>query len=218
MNCWVVIPLQAPVPCKRRLDAVLDEAQRRELTAELRRTAVGAASAVVGPCQVCLRGPSADGLDGSTMRLGHPGSGLNHALRKACDAALDAKVDRLVLSADLPELVPDDIEALLDQTRTAVAAAPDRPGRGTNALSLPLPEATAYQFCFGPKSFAAHREVAIRHGLSFVAVERARLAFDIDWPADLAEWRGRMSVAPQLLPVISSSDPDPWEPSDAVIV
>ena len=73
-----------------------------------------------------------------------------------------------------------------------VAIAPDRHGRGTNALSLPLPEAEGFTFAFGPDSFALHNLEAARLGLKIEEIHSPGLACDIDEPADLPDAAGLM--------------------------
>lgn len=188
VNCWIVIPVKAPAACKTRLAPVLDEAARRDLVADMLHRTVAAASEVVGMERLRLLGPSRHGLPGTIGLLDDPGGGLNPAVTSARDAALAAGVERLLfLSADLPLVEAADVAALLKVS--GIAAAPDLPGQGTNALSLPLPQAADFQFHYGEGSFAAHRREAQRIGLPFSAVIRQALGFDIDQPGDLTGWR-----------------------------
>ncbi|GGA04781.1 hypothetical protein GCM10019071_39380 [Sphingobium fuliginis] len=190
MNCWIVIPVKAPAACKTRLAPVLDETGRRNLVAEMLHRTVGAAAEVVGMERLRLLGPSRHGLPESIGLLDDPGGGLNPAVTSARDAAWGAGVERMLfLSADLPLVEAADVAALLDAP--GIAAAPDVHGRGTNALSLPLPRAADFQFHYGQGSFAAHRAEAERLGLMFSPVVRRGLGFDIDQPDDLADWKGR---------------------------
>ncbi|AEG49865.1 2-phospho-L-lactate guanylyltransferase CofC [Sphingobium chlorophenolicum L-1] len=190
MNCWIVIPVKAPAACKTRLSPVLDEAGRRDLVAEMLHRTVTAATKAVGMERLRLLGPSRHGLPENMGLLDDPGGGLNPAAASARDAALAAGVERLLfLSADLPLVEAADVAALLDVP--GIAVAPDLPGQGTNALSLPLPQAADFQFHYGQGSFAAHRAEADRLGLPFSAIVRRGLGFDIDQPRDLAGWKGR---------------------------
>jgi 2-phospho-L-lactate guanylyltransferase len=187
-RAWVVIPVKAPAECKTRLSAVLDAAGRRDLVAEMVRRTVDAASAVVGVEAVRLLGPSRHGRAQSIGLLADPGGGLNAALASARDAALAKGVERLVLlSADLPLVEPDDVAALV--AVDGVGGAPDLAGTGTNALSLPLPQAAGFRFHYGEGSFAAHEGEAARLGLGFSAMVRPGLGFDVDQPGDLVGWR-----------------------------
>ena len=96
----------------------------------------------------------------------------------------------ILLHADLPQLTAEDCTALATLPAGAIGIAPDRHGTGTNALSLPLPDASGFQFAFGSDSFARHRAEAARLGLSLVEIRRPGLATDIDEPDDLPDARG----------------------------
>lgn len=190
MRCWVVIPVKAPAACKTRLSSVLDETGRQDLVAEMLDRTFAAACQAAGPDRVLLLGPSRHGLPGDIALLDDPGQGLNTALASARMAALAAEIDRLLfLSADLPLVEADDVAAMLDLPASRIAAAPDRAGQGTNALSLPLPQAKHFDFHYGEGSFAAHRREADRLALPFSAIIRPGLGFDVDQPGDLTGWR-----------------------------
>jgi 2-phospho-L-lactate guanylyltransferase len=101
-----------------------------------------------------------------------------------------------VLHGDLPDLVPDDITALISAvggTGPAVAIAPDAAARGTNGLALLPPDAIGFHF--GRDSLAAHRAAAESAGARLTVVDRPGLAFDVDTPQDLATWLERGHAA-----------------------
>ena len=190
VRCWIVIPVKAPEACKSRLAPVLGENARQELVADMLHRTVAAAQSASGPKQILLLGPSRHGLPEGMRLLPDPGQGLNSAIASARDAAMAAKVDRLLfLSADMPLIMAEDVAVMLKVPPSTVALAPDRLGEGTNALSLPLPEAARFQFHYGERSFAAHRAEAARLNLPFLPIERPALAFDLDRPGDLALWQ-----------------------------
>lgn len=187
MTCWVVTPIKAPDDCKTRLCGALDDGARRELVADMLRHVVAVATACPGVDEVRLVGPSRHGLSAALQRIEDPGGGLNAALAAATRAALEARVDRLVIvAADLPNVTEADLTALAAAPVGTLAIAPDRSGAGTNALSLPLPAAAAFRFQYGPGSFALHQAEAARLGLPLQAVRSASLGLDIDEPEDLA--------------------------------
>jgi len=93
----------------------------------------------------------------------------------------------LVVSADLPLIEAKDVRALLalgldDHT---VVVAPDRRGRGTNALFLRPPEAIPFRF--GPDSYEEHRREARSRGCHVASYRSRGTAFDLDEPGDLEE-------------------------------
>jgi 2-phospho-L-lactate guanylyltransferase len=184
MTTWVAIPVKAPEACKTRLASVLPEAARRTLVADMLRHVLAAAE---GVGEVRLVGPSRHGLPETVALLADPGGGLNAALTAALSAAQAARASRLViLAGDLPQLSRADVEALAGLAPGALGVAPDRAGAGTNALSLPLPQAAAFRFQYGPDSFARHCAEALRLGLTPQVIRSAGLGLDIDQPEDLA--------------------------------
>lgn len=190
MSLRIVIPIKAPALCKTRLAPVLGDRARQEIVTQMLTRTVEAATGAVGPDQVFLLGPSRHGLRNDIPLLSDEGKGMNAVLTSARDDALRVGMARLlVLSADLPFITMEDVAALVASPAEAVAIAPDDAGQGTNALVLPLPEAANFRFLYGDGSLAAHREEAMRLGLSFVTVERPGLGRDIDTPGDLARWR-----------------------------
>ena len=187
MTCWIVAPIKAPEACKTRLRAPLTDAARSELVERMLRHVVEVAQATPGGAEVRLLGPSRHGLPAAIPLLADPGGGLNAALGAALDAAAEARVDRLVIvAADLPQVTRADLRALVEVEGPALAVAPDRAGAGTNALSLPLPQARGFRFQYGPESFARHSAEAARLGLPLQVIRSATLGLDIDQPEDLA--------------------------------
>ena len=124
----------------------------------------------------------ASGLGATVMW--EPGQGLNGAVR--------AGVDRLARSGtrwvtvahgDLPRA--SGLGSL--PAHDGVTLVPDRRDDGTNVLRLPA--MSPFRFSYGPGSFRAHRAEAVRCGLSVRIVRDPALAYDVDWPADVAELR-----------------------------
>jgi 2-phospho-L-lactate guanylyltransferase len=104
------------------------------------------------------------------------GRGMNAEL------AAMSRISRLVVvHGDLPLVVADDIEALIEAAAQGVAIAPDRHGTGTNALAIA--DNRVFAFAFGEDSCRRHRDAA---GGNATIVNRPGLAIDIDTPDDLA--------------------------------
>lgn len=189
MTTWIAVPIKAPEACKTRLAPVLAPVARRALAADMLRHVVEMAK---GAGDMHLVGPSRHGLPQNVELLAEPGTGLNAALAAALAAASAAEATRLViLAADLPQLRPTDVAALADQPPGVLAIAPDRADLGTNALSLPLPQAAEFRFRYGPDSFARHRAEAARLDLAVAVIRTPTLALDIDEPEDLGVLAGR---------------------------
>jgi 2-phospho-L-lactate guanylyltransferase len=186
MTCWIVTPIKAPEACKTRLGAVLGPEARRALVERMLRHVVGVAGTAEGVDRLVLLGPSRHGLPTSLELLPDDGDGLNAALARAMTTAAASGVDRLViLPADLPQLATADVEALVTLPSDHAGIAPDRAGRGTNALSLPIARAMDFNFRFGVESFSKHRAEAARMQLPLEIVRRKGLGFDVDEPEDL---------------------------------
>jgi 2-phospho-L-lactate guanylyltransferase len=114
-------------------------------------------------------------------RIDDPGTGQGGAVAAALAAVGTEAV--LVVNADLPAVVPEDLRALLTATPLAGIALVAAPDGTTNALSLSAPHVFASQYGADSASrFLAH---ASELGLEAVAVSVPSLADDVDTLADL---------------------------------
>lgn len=184
----VVIPVRTFEGAKSRLGAVLDAEERRDLVERLLRRTVAAALATPGVAEVVVVSPDPEVLAVAVAAGARPlaqrSRGLNPGLQEA-RAAVSA--DRLlVLPGDLPAVTPGDIAQILAAGDAAgapgVILAPDRHGRGTNALLLAPPDVV--DPAFGGDSRAAHAWLASSADAAYVEVPGI-LALDIDTPDDL---------------------------------
>ena len=194
MTLRVVVPAKALPRGKSRLAPVLEEAERRALSLGFLDRVLRACLAARGVAPGCVQTVS-DGADAleraralGAAALAQSGSGLNRALDQARRAAREDGVPMLiVLSGDLPFVVASDVERLAAAAGAGVAVvAPDRAGRGTNALALPT--MADFRFRFGRDSAAAHAAEARRAGLRPATLSTPGLAFDVDTPRDYAEF------------------------------
>jgi len=185
----VIIPVKGPANGKTRLAGVLDEAARARLIGAMLDRVVAAARGARTIHEICLLGTSDFRSTERVTWLADPGGGLNAALTSAL--ARSGDVARLViLHADLPRLMAEDVERLSEMPTDTVAIAPDRHGTGTNALSLPMPAAACFAFTFGICSFARHSTEIQRLGLKRAVIRSPGLARDIDVPDDLPDAMG----------------------------
>jgi 2-phospho-L-lactate/phosphoenolpyruvate guanylyltransferase len=94
------------------------------------------------------------------------------------------------LPADLPLLRAEDIDELLSIELDSPGAllVPSCEGTGTNAIIRRPP--TLFPSRFGPGSLALHKQEAALVGVDCVLVNSARIALDIDEPADLESLMG----------------------------
>jgi 2-phospho-L-lactate guanylyltransferase len=120
--------------------------------------------------------------------------GINQALKRAVSVMSPAPDALIVIPSDIPELTPDDVEAVLAELPDrGVAGAPSKDG-GTSALALRPPDVIAFRF--GDKSFAEHEREAKVAGIPMRVVERDAFSRDVDSPEDLRELlRGKPGAA-----------------------
>jgi 2-phospho-L-lactate guanylyltransferase len=88
----------------------------------------------------------------------------------------------LVLMADLPDILPDDLHEVLRELAThEVVVVPDHSGSFTNALALKL--GCGYTSCFGSAGSAQrHLARAESLGLRARSIRNPRIALDVDTP------------------------------------
>src|SRR4030095_9107286 len=89
------------------------------------------------------------------------------------------------LPADLPLVQAEDIDELLsiDLSSPGALLVPSREGTGTNAIIRTPP--ALFPSRFGPHSLMLHKQEAARVNVDCLIVNNARIALDIDEPADL---------------------------------
>jgi 2-phospho-L-lactate guanylyltransferase len=184
----VAIPVRTFEGAKSRLGAVLDAEERRELVERLLRRTVAAALATPGVADVVVVSPDPDVLAVAAAAGARPltqrSRGLNPALQEARAAVAEDRL--LVLPADIPAVTAGDLVRILAAGDAAgapgVVLAPDRHGRGTNALLLAPPD--VIDFAFGGDSRAAHAWLASSAEAAYVEVPGV-LTLDVDTPDDL---------------------------------
>lgn len=186
----MVVPVRAFEGAKSRLGAVLDAEERRDLVERLLRRTVAAALATPGVRAVVVVSPDPEvlalaetiGAAPVAQRTG----GLNASLHEARAAAARGDRRLLVLPADIPAISTAAIAEVLaagDAAGTpSVVLAPDRHGRGTNALLLDPPD--VIDPAFGGDSRSAHALLASSADAAYREVA-GPLSLDIDTPDDL---------------------------------
>ena len=191
MSLWAIVPVKPLRRGKSRLAGILTEEERTILNQELLERTLKTLSELkeVDHVLVVSRDPQAltiaRGFGAKTVQEdGQPH--LNTALTRATVVAqVHATQGVLVLPADLPLLTRDDVLTLIDRAAKppVVVIAPDRHGKGTNAL-LMVP-AGLIEYDFGEGSFQRHCERAKQAGATLEIVELPSLGLDLDLPEDL---------------------------------
>ena len=123
-------------------------------------------------------------------RLAHAG-GLSEAATLGRDFFAGQGFERVIVAhGDLPFC--EELSSLgFDQPAARVLLAPCHRTDGTNICSVPA--RAAFEFSYGPGSFARHKAEVERLGLELEVVTRDDLAFDVDTPEDLANYNARKS-------------------------
>ncbi len=191
MTLWAIVPVKPLRRGKSRLAGALTEAERADLNRVLLQRTLKTLIDLkeVAEVLVVSRDSSALALAraaGARTVQEDGAPSLNTALKRATVVAqVYASRGVLVIPADLPLLTRDDVLALLQRATDppVVVIAPDRHGKGTNAL-LVAP-ASLIEYDFGGDSFKRHCERARKVGARLEIVNIPSLGLDLDLPEDL---------------------------------
>ena len=191
MTLWAIVPVKPLRRGKSRLSGTLSEDERTELNRTLLEHTLTTLSELKEVEQVLVVSRDTQALKiahnygARTVREdGQPH--LNTALTRASVIAqVYATRGVLVLPADLPLISREDILTLIDRAGKppVVVIAPDRRGKGTNALLMS--PAGLIEYDFGEGSFARHCERVKKAGARLEIVELPTLGLDLDLPEDL---------------------------------
>jgi 2-phospho-L-lactate guanylyltransferase len=191
MSLWAIVPVKPLRRGKSRLAEALNEEERAALNEEMLERTLKTLSTLKEVDQVLVvsRDPHALTIARNhgaktVQEDGQPH--LNTALTRATVIAqVHATQGVLILPVDLPLLTTDDVLTLIDRATKppVVVIAPDRHGKGTNALLMVPPQQIKYEF--GEGSFQRHCERAIQSGARLEIVDLPSLGLDLDLPEDL---------------------------------
>jgi 2-phospho-L-lactate guanylyltransferase len=191
MTLWAIVPVKPLRRGKSRLAGTLTEDERTALNQELLERTLRTLSSIKDLKQVLVvsRDPQALTIARNhgaktVQEDGQPH--LNTALARATAVAkLHATQGVLILPADLPLLTTEDVTTLIDRAvkPPVVVIAPDRHGKGTNAMLMVPPGQIEYDF--GEDSFQRHCDRIIKSGARLEVVELPSLGLDLDMPEDL---------------------------------
>jgi 2-phospho-L-lactate/phosphoenolpyruvate guanylyltransferase len=191
---WAVIPVKPLRGALRRLRSALEAPVRRELQIAMLTDVLGAVAGA-GSLEGLLVVTSDSEAAGLAGRIAgarvvpdhDPPRGMNAAVSRGLAAVAEAGAGAaVVLTADLPLMRSEDIEAILAGAPAGRSAliVPSHEGTGTNAMLLRPPTALAPRL--GPDSLARHTAQATRRGLAVEQLVLPRVGLDIDTPRDLA--------------------------------
>ncbi len=200
MKIGALIPVKGFHGAKQRLSPQLGAHDRSELMKAMVHDVLTEVTRARGVHETCVVTGSAAVVDWvSAMRVAvireQEETGETAAVHLALDVMKEAGMEAvLVLPGDIPLVRAEDVESVL-------RAAPARPGKhphqpfvvltpshdrmGTNALLLAPPDVLRLRF--GHDSFRHHLNQAATRGAVVKVVENARIALDVDEPADLQQ-------------------------------
>jgi len=191
MTIWAIVPVKPLRRGKSRLAGTLSEDERAELNQSLLQHTMQTLTDIKELEQVLVvsRDPHALTIarqhGARTVREdGQPQ--LNTALTRATVIAkVHATRGVLILPADLPLITREDVLTLIEKAGEppVVVIAPDRHGKGTNALLI-CPSGLI-EYDFGENSFQRHCERAKQAGARLEIVDLPSLGLDLDLPEDL---------------------------------
>jgi len=191
MTIWAIVPVKPLRRGKSRLAGTLSEDERAELNQSLLQHTMQTLTDIKELEQVLVvsRDPHALTIarqhGARTVREdGQPQ--LNTALTRATVIAkVHATRGVLILPADLPLITREDVLTLIEKAGEppVVVIAPDRHGKGTNALLI-CPSGLI-EYDFGENSFQRHCERARQAGARLEIVNLPSLGLDLDLPEDL---------------------------------
>ena len=176
----VLVPVKAFHRAKLRLAPALSP-ERRRLLARAMATRVVQSAGALPTAVVCDDEAVAAWATalGATV-VWEPGRGLNRAVQEGVHRLREWGVSTVVVAAgDLPLATDLAWVAEFD----GITLVPDRRHDGTNVIGLPA--AVAFEFSYGPGSFARHLEHSRASGVPVRVVRNAALAWDVDLPEDL---------------------------------
>jgi 2-phospho-L-lactate guanylyltransferase len=191
MTLWAIVPVKPLRRGKSRLAGTLSEEERTELNRSLLKNTLKTLSDLkeLEEVLVISRDPQALTIARNygartVQEDGQPE--LNTALKRATVIAqVYATRGVLILPADLPLVTREDVLTLLERANEppVVVIAPDRHGKGTNALLISPIGLIDYDF--GEDSFQRHCQRAKESGARLEIVNLPTLGLDLDLPEDL---------------------------------
>ena len=187
----LLIPVKDPANAKTRLAELLSEDERTRLAWAMLEDVSRAICAASQPDRVVMVTSFARAIDrgralGWDVLIEESQISESVSVDWASRVLSERGFDTVMrLPADLPLVRAEDIDELLSVELDSPGAliVPSREGTGTNAIIRRPP--SLFPSRFGPNSLTLHKQEASRVGIECVIVNNARIALDIDEPADV---------------------------------
>jgi len=184
----VLLPVKDFRESKQRLVPALDANARAQLAQAMLRDVLSVLARARAPQRVVVF-TAAD----EVMEMARP-FGFNIAFEKSVDghsAAVNQMVEELSatssrilsIAADLPRLVPSEIDFAFNAASEPITFIPSRDWTGTNGVLFIPPARIAMEY--GQGSFRRHLSKATAAGIRSDVMDLPGIAFDIDTPEDL---------------------------------
>ncbi|MHB1536154.1 MAG: 2-phospho-L-lactate guanylyltransferase [Acidimicrobiales bacterium] len=176
----VLVPVKAFGQAKLRLAPALSPPQRAALARAMAERVLASAGDLPVAVVCDDREVATWARTRHALVIWEPGRGLNGAVQEGVRRLRSAGVERVAVAAgDLP--LATELAWVTDFPGTTIV--PDRHNDGTNVIGVQT--GSGFAFSYGPGSFARHLTEARRVGQPVRVVHDARLAWDVDVPADL---------------------------------
>ena len=183
------IPVKSLALGKSRLSSTLDLERRMQLTRESLRRVVHVLQNTHGVAEIVVISVDESVAEWADLWrvtfLREEKRGLNEALQQARRHFAHAPAI-LILHSDLVAVTVNDVEAMIAMCKAdvpCIVIAPDRHGRGTNALLLKPPDVIDFEF--GPDSAQRHFALAEAQGIHPALFHSESISLDLDSPDDL---------------------------------
>jgi 2-phospho-L-lactate/phosphoenolpyruvate guanylyltransferase len=190
----VLLPVKDFKLAKQRLATVLDARQRAGLARAMLTDVVHAIAKAKIPDRVVVYTASE-----AVAEVVRPYSfdiveelfvsGHSQAVNRMIDSLSGHASHILSIAADLPALVPADVDAVFEMASSGINLVGSRDGTGTNAALFVMP--ARIQMDYGEGSLDRHVARAAQAGLKATVLHIPGMEFDVDTPEDLQAYRQR---------------------------
>ena len=211
-DACIIIPVKRLDNAKSRLSSLLTEDERKQFCLKMLEDVLRTVKSTKHPHEsvVVSKDPMMSKIakDFDAVHLKERETGLNKTVSEAVDWSVKrGAVSVLVLPADIPLVVPTDLNRMLTLgEKASMVISPSKDGRGTNALLLTPPNISPT--FYGPHSFQRHIKEASKLKISFRRYRSPRIALDIDTVENLkyfASLKAKETSAYKLLEKIGAT-------------